>query len=257
MKRFLSFFKVIFFVGLLFSILIFNSYAEKAQSSNYKIVTDSLNNAGGDSQVSSSGYKMKDTVGEMGTGESASSNYKLRAGYRQMDNAFYISINTPTDVNLGTLSGFTGGTATGALTWAVITDNPAGYNLSVKAGTAPALGTGTYNIADYTPVGGTTTPDYNWSIGSAASEFGFAPYNSNSQVSKFKNNGSSCNNSSTITDLKCWFGFATSDTQVANRVSSTTGENTKINLQVQIDTANGYQEDGTYTATITATATAN
>jgi hypothetical protein len=257
MKKFLIFFKVVFFVGLFFSIFIFNSYAEKAQSSHYNIVIDSLNNAGGDNQISSSGYKMKDTAGEMGTGESASTNYKLRAGYRQMDNAFYISISSPDDVNLGTLSGFTGGTATGALTWTVITDNPAGYNLSVKAGTVPTLSTGTYNIADYTPVGGTTTPDYNWSIGSAASEFGFAPYNSASQIQKFKDNGSSCNNGSTITDLKCWFGFATSDTQVANRTSSTTGENTKINLQTQINTANGYQENGTYTATITATAVAN
>jgi len=257
MKKFLIFSKVVFFVGLFFSIVTFNSCAEKAESLNYDIVIDSLNNAGGDNQISSSGYKMKDTVGEVGTGESASTNYKLKAGYRQMDDAFYISINTPDNVNLGSLSGFTGGTASGDLTWTVITDNPAGYNLSVKAGASPALGTGTYNIANYTPTGTTTTPDYSWGIGSAISEFGFAPYNATSQISKFKNDSTNCNTGSTITDWKCWFPFATADTQVANRTSSTTGENTNINLQVEINTANGYQEDGTYTATITATAVTN
>jgi hypothetical protein len=174
-----------------------------------------------------------------------------------MEDNFYISINIANDVNLGTLSGFTGGTATGDTTWTVITDNPAGYNLSVRAGASPALSTGTYNIADYTPTGGTTTPDYNWSIASAVSEFGFSPYNSSSQTSKFKNNGSICNSGSTITSWKCWFGFMTSDTQVANRTSSTTGENTNINIQAEINTATGYQEDGTYTASITATAVTN
>jgi len=172
-----------------------------------------------------------------------------------------ISITTPADVSLKPdLVGFTGGGyATNTVTWNVKTSNDTGYNIGVKASTSPALGTGSFTIANYTPTGTTTTPDYSWGIGSAISEFGFAPYNATSQISKFKNDSTNCNTGSTITDWKCWFPFATADTQVANRATKTTtaGEDTKINLEVQIDVANGYQEDGTYTATITATATEN
>lgn len=234
-------------------------FAFEMSSTNYDIMIDSLNNAGGDNQISSSGFKMKDTVGEVATGGSASDNYELRAGYRQMDDSSYISIDSPEDLNLGILSGFTGGIATGSLAWNVVTDNPAGYNLSVKAGASPALGTGVYNIADYTPAAGAATPDFSWSIGSAISEFGFSPYNLASQLSKFKNDSSTCNAGSNITEWKCWLGFATSDTQVTNRASRTTdaGEDTKINVEVQIDVTNGYQEDGSYSATLTATAVTN
>jgi len=171
-----------------------------------------------------------------------------------------ISISAPADVGFGTLSGFTGGTATNSLTWNVKTNNAIGYNLGLKASTSPALGTGTYTIANYTPVGGTTTPDYAWSIASATSEFGFAPYNSASAVAKFKNNGSTtCNTGSTVTAWTCWYGLATADVQTANRSTKTTtaGEDNIIYLEVQINAANGYQENGSYTATLTATATTN
>jgi hypothetical protein len=170
-----------------------------------------------------------------------------------------ISITTPDDVSFGTLSGFTGGTATNSLTWNVKTNNDTGYNFGLKATTAPALGTGTYTIADYTPVGGTTTPDYAWSIASATSEFGFAPYNASNSVAKFKSATSICNTGSTVTAWTCWYGLATADVQTANRSTKTTtaGEDNIIYLEVQINADNGTQEDGSYTATLTATATTN
>jgi hypothetical protein len=170
-----------------------------------------------------------------------------------------ISISAPADVGFGTLSGFTGGTATNSLTWNVKTNNAIGYNLGLKASTAPALGTGTYNIADYTPPGAPATPDYTWNIDTAISEFGFAPYNATSSVSKFKNDASKCATGSTVTAWKCWYGLATADVQTANRSTKTTtaGEDNIIYLEVQINAANGYQENGSYTATLTATATTN
>jgi len=171
-----------------------------------------------------------------------------------------ISISEPGDIDLGTLNGLLGGTATGSATWNVKTSNDTGYNIGVKASTDPALKTASFSFANYTPTGTTTTPDYDWEIGVAISEFGFAPYNATSQVSKFKNNGSSCNiTGGSVTAWKCWFPFATSDTQIANRATMTSisGEDNVVYVEAEIDAANGNQEDGSYTATITATATEN
>ena len=173
-----------------------------------------------------------------------------------------ISITTPADVSLKPdLVGFTGGGyATNTVTWNVKTSNDTGYNIGVKASTDPALKIASFSFANYTPTGGTATPDYTWGIGAAISEFGFSPYNATNQVAKFKNDGASkCATGSTVTTWRCFFPFGTSDTQVANRATKTTtaGEDTIIDLEAQIDVANGYQEDGTYTATITATATEN
>jgi len=157
------------------------------------------------------------------------------------------------------LNGMTGGISTNSVTWTVKTNNDTGYHIGIKASTDPALKTASYSFANYTPVGLLLTPDYTWNIGSAVSEFGYAPYNSVSQDSKFKNNSSACATGSTVTAWKCWYLFTTADTQVANLGTKTgvAGEDTTLGLEAQIDAANGYQEDGAYSATITATATEN
>ena len=84
------------------------------------------------------------------------------------------------------IPGITGGTATGEATWTVITDNPAGYSLSVKASTSPAMKGQAQgdSFADYTPVN-PAVPDYNWSVADSSAEFGFTPEGSDI-VSKYK-----------------------------------------------------------------------
>lgn len=53
-------------------------------STQYQINWDSLNSGGEDSS-SSTNFRLRDTVGEMGTGLSESQNYQLSAGYRAGD----------------------------------------------------------------------------------------------------------------------------------------------------------------------------
>ena len=133
-------------------------------SSNYLLKVSSIN-VGGHQQTSDN-YIMRDTIGEISSGESTSNGYKLKAGYQQMAAEFYLSISSPPDVTMTpAIPGITGGTATGEATWTVITDNPAGYSLSVKASTSPAMKGQAQgdSFADYTPVN-PAVPDYNWSV---------------------------------------------------------------------------------------------
>jgi hypothetical protein len=79
---------------VLFGALLFSSLASTAMamsSSNYRIDWDSLN-AGGNEAATSSSYSIHDTVGDIATGTSTSSFYKLSAGYRAGEGLDRISI---------------------------------------------------------------------------------------------------------------------------------------------------------------------
>lgn len=54
------------------------------ESANYKINKDSIN-VGGAEDGQSASYSLDDTTGETGTGDSVSENYKIKAGYRAME----------------------------------------------------------------------------------------------------------------------------------------------------------------------------
>ncbi len=224
-------------------------------STNYRMQSDSLNTGGLDTGTSAS-YKLQDTIGETATGDSTSATYKLKAGYRQFD-ASTISISSPSDVTMSpSIAGVTGGTGNGSAVWTVITDNPAGYKLDIKASTNPALKYNSYSFADYTPSGG--DPDYSWSIDSADSEFGFTPEGSDI-VAKYKDNGSdTCATGSDMTADKCWMGFSTSDETISQSGSgnSPTGTETTVKIRAQSGSAH-LQAAGDYTATITVTAVTN
>ncbi len=250
------------------SLLMIGNYPALAyvmESSNYRIQTDSLNIGG--SLGTSGNYIVQDTVGEITTGSSEDSPYELKAGYQQMQE-IYLSISSPANVTMtGHIQSLAGGVATGETSWTVITDNPAGYNLSVSASTSPAMQGQSYgdNFVDYTPVG-VGTADYSWSVADSTAEFGFSPEGSHI-VQKFKDNGSdTCNIGISDTSDKCWYGFSISDEIIANSYSSNypSGTSTTVKLKTQL-----YNSDGTpnneagmlivdsYQATITATATAN
>lgn len=225
-----------------------------ASSTNYRIEADSVN-IGGTENGSSTNYKLRDTVGEIGTGISNSSNYQISAGYRAMLEA-YISINSPANVTLSpTISGISGGTGTGSSTWSVITDAAAGYTLSIKASTNPALQVGSNSFADYTPAG--SNPDYNWSVAATDSEFGFSPEGSN-VTSTYLDNGSACNTGALNTADKCWRGFSTTNQTIAqsSAANNPTGASTTVLLQAEVG-SNKLQPAGSYVATITVTAISN
>jgi len=235
-------------------------------STNYAIKADSIN-VGGHHQTSNN-YKMSDTIGEIATGISSSTNYKLKAGYQQMVSESYLSISSPSDVVMSpSIPGLSGGTATGEAEWTVITDNPAGYSLMIEASTSPAMQGQTQgdSFADYTEVS-SGIPDYDWSVADSTAEFGFTP-EGNDIVQKFKDNGSdSCNTGSNDSADKCWYHFSTSQETVCNSYSANhpSGTSTTIKFRAQLYNADGVPNneagvliEDTYQATITVTALAN
>jgi len=186
--------------------------------------------------------------------EAACETYLMNAGYREMDEN-YISISSPSDVVMSPeIGGISGGVGSGSATWTVTTDNSAGYQVSIKSSTVPALQSGSYNFADYTPA--VVGADFDWLIDSSGSEFGFTVEGANA-VSKFLDNGSTCGTGSGNTADKCWAGFSTADESIINSSSPNHPLGSDATIKFQAESGSGHlQEEGVYTATIIVTAVA-
>jgi len=171
-----------------------------------------------------------------------------------------IAISSPDDVIMtGTIYGMTGGTGNGSAYWTITTSNAAGFNMSLKADTSPAMKSGSYSFGDY--VTG-AVPDYSWAITSTdVSEFGYTVEAETTEDldTKFKDNGAdTCGTGSADTEDKCWLGFTTSSVLAVNRtsVTSESGEDETVKFRAQSGSSN-FQEEGDYIATITVTAINN
>jgi hypothetical protein len=219
-------------------------------SSNYKIESDSLNLGGADS--SSTSFNLGDSMGELGTGDSSSSNYAMHAGYWQMGESS-ISISSPTDLIMQSMAGLSGGSSEGTMSWTVITDDSAGYSMSIRSTTSPALQSANDSLADYTP--SASDPDYNFSIESTESAFGFSPEGTE-VVSRFKDNGSVCNAGNLETTGKCWDGLSTSPKIISGSTTSNmpNGGVTTVRFRAEAG-VDKIQKSGDYYVTIVATAT--
>lgn len=237
-----------------FFILPLVAFSAVMQSSSYKIESDSINIGGTENSISSN-YGLSDTVGEVGTGNSTSTSYNLYAGYRTMTGA-YVAISAPADVTMSpSINGLTGGTSNGSAAWTVTTDSPSGYTLAVRASTNPALKSSDDSFADYT-IAVPTLPDFTFSIAATASEFGFTPEGSDI-TQTYKDNGSSCNAGISDTADACWFNFSATDNTVAQSAGANTPSGTATTVKMRSQSGTSHiQTSGTYTATITATATA-
>jgi hypothetical protein len=220
-------------------------------SGAYRIDSDSVN-AGGTSFSTSSSYSLGSSLGEIGTGTSSGSVYKMSAGFWQADD-IYISLTSPTDANLGAISGLLGGTGDASSTWLVTTNNPAGYTLSVRAATSPALKAPNAGILDYVPAG--ADPDFAFTSPATTSQFGFTPEGGDI-VSRFRDNGSVCNSGSSDTTDKCWTGFSTTSQSVASSPSSNHpyGAETTLKYRVKIGASTIQDSSPSYSASITVTA---
>jgi len=175
-----------------------------------------------------------------------------------------ITISSPSDVTLTSIPGMTGGNSTSnAITWTVVTNDTSGYTLKIEKDQLLQKGAGAnQTIANYTETV-TGTPDYNWgAVGAGNEEYGFAPSTGTDIVQKFKNNGVACNQSGgSVTDQKCWSPIPTTPTTAETLATSSTytpdgGTATAIKVKVEVGSSN-HLEEGTYTSTITATATTN
>lgn len=245
----------IFVAGLLIALSVAGPiFAYVASSTNYRLEADSINFAGGLS--TSTNYSLEDTAGEIATGNLSGTNYDLSAGYQSMLADTFISVTEPANVTLsGTITTTAGGSATGDVDWTVTTNSSGGYTLSVAASTDPALQSGADDFNDYTPAG--VAPDYAWTVSSAQSAFGFSP-EGDDVVTRFKNNGSTCNQAGgSVTSGFCWDGFSTGGTAIASASAGNNpaGEATTINLRAEAGSS-ASQPTGSYSATITITALA-
>ena len=227
-----------------------NTLADFMQSGTYKIESDSLNDAGADS--SSSSYRLNDTLGEVGTGDSNSSTYYMHAGYLQMQES-YISISSPTNLALASMGGLSGGSSEGTINWTITTDNPAGYTMAIASTTSPALKSATDSLTDYTPSG--SNPDYNFTNAANSSSFGFSPEGSET-IARFRDNGSQCNVGAGETTDKCWDGLSMTPKVVAGNTTSNQPSGSVATVRFRAETgANHIQTSGDYNVTVVATAT--
>jgi hypothetical protein len=240
------------FLALIFTFLIpLIVIGQVRESINFKIERDSINIGGGFG--TSSNFQVQDTLGEAGSGFSSSTNYTTSAGYQQVNEETFIAISAPSDLNMDSINGLTGGVSTSSAAWTVTTNNNGGYELTVKAATSPALQASLDFFADYTAG---SDPDFNFSIDSTTAEFGFSPSGAHI-VDRFRDNGSACNISTGDSLYKCWDGFSTSTKPVAQSLSANdpTGTVTTINFRAESGTDKILTAD-VYSATITMTAVA-
>ena len=163
-----------------------------------------------------------------------------------------IAITSPSNISMSRNLSMVNMTAVASSTWTVTTNNITGYNLTVKASTAPAMQqNATTTVADYTLV----TPS-TWSVSAGAAAFGFSAYGPDT-VDGTWGNGASCQASANVpaTDLN-YLGFTTSTSTpvVATRSATTTFAGSATTVCFAVEQNAFYIPSGTYTATITATA---
>lgn len=249
--------KRIFLIFIIFCFLAAGVYtvnAYVASSTNYRIQSDSIN-VGGARQTSNN-YISEDTIGELATGISESSLYKLKAGYQEMQE-IYIAISAVNDVTLlPSIGGISGGSSNGLAIATTTTDGPAGYSLGIKASTSPALKFGSYSFSDYTPQT-EGIPDYNWGIDNDTSEFGYTVEGADT-AQKFKNDESNnCNAGSNNNIDQCWYNLlSVSSTNIAGATSANHPNGTATTVKFQAQSLNHVQVAGTYTAKLSITAIA-
>lgn len=223
--------------------------AQIRSSNNYQIQSDSINFGSGFS--SSTNYSSESTFGEVATGFSSSTTYELRAGYQQMQNS-YLSLTGGGDVTMTpSIPGVTGGIANGSTTFNALTDNPAGYQLTLVAEASPAMVSGVNSIADYVPAGG--VPDLLFTTDPTDAHFAYSPFGDD-VVQKFQTNGSACNVSGSASSTACWEGTDTTAEVISQSSSANqpAGADTTIYFKVGIG-GSVNQPSGSYVATTTVT----
>lgn len=241
----------ILIISTFFGLAVSLAQSYVASSSNYILQSDSVNFGG--SYSTSTNYKLQDTLGEIGSGLYSSTTMIINGGYQAMSLDIYLAITSPSNpVMSAVINGVGGGASNGSSTWQVQTDNPAGYELSVKAGASPAMVAGANFFTDYVP--SFSASDYAWNTPVSESRFGFSP-EGNDITSSFLDNSVSCGTGVLDTADACWTGFSTTNQVIAQSSSPNypTGASTTIKFRAEVGSSKA-QQSGSYSTNITVTA---
>jgi len=147
-------------------------------------------------------------------------------------------------------------TSIGSGNFVVKTNDAAGYTMSFRASSTPALHDAANSFADYTDSG---SPEA-WSVGAGAYEFGFSAYGTDVSDGTWDAGQVSCGSAGadSLTSSVKWRGFTgtTPITGVASRSTVTDRVGVTTTLCVAAEQGNSvYAPTGTYYATIVGTAT--
>ncbi|MCA9363847.1 hypothetical protein KC727_01350 [Candidatus Kaiserbacteria bacterium] len=181
----------------------------------------------------------------------------------------FLASTSPVTMN-GAIAGATGGTSYGTTTSRVQTNNSTGYNMTISFASTSAMnrnGGGGY-ISNY--VYSTSTASYpaGFDTSPAYGQFAFTVNaSSTSEISSvFTHSGSLCgtSNNGSFTVNNCWRGASSTDaaatTEVINATGATPVSGSTSTIQFRVVVPNNPTPaipNGTYTATVTLTATVN
>ncbi len=164
------------------------------------------------------------------------------------------------------INGITGGTANGSTTVVVRTNDPQGYNMSIRFfnnGTANAMqGSvvgGNNRIMDY-PTSG--EPTFNFSTASTSAVFGYTvsvpSFRELDLDPSFRDDGASCNTGSSDATDRCWMEPTISNFQIINTNAPAPASTSTIHFRIHVpNNPSPMVPADTYTATATLTITSN
>ncbi len=173
-------------------------------------------------------------------------------------------LTTANDVTMSpSLAGITGGTSNGQTQVVVSTNDPSGYNMTLKASSSAAMQGNTQGgeIPDYTP-STPTVPDFAFSVAANTAEMGYTVEASTTADldQSFKDNGSACDVGAADAVDACWLNASTTNETIVNRATETSvsGSTTTVKFRITINSSpSPLIPADTYVATTTLTATIN
>lgn len=180
-----------------------------------------------------------------------------------------ISLVIQGDVTMnGSISGLTGGYATGSMYAVVTTNDEDGYSMTIRfpyATTSGMQANASTSVINNYSLNATSAPDYAWvdnATGQAA-EFGYT-INASTSVDvaqRFRDNGTICDTGTNSTGINnCWMHASTAAITIINRTSGSAPNGATSTLKFKVAVPNSPSPTlaaDTYVATATLTATNN
>jgi hypothetical protein len=163
-----------------------------------------------------------------------------------------LTITSPADVTMAPNIGIAANGSIGTSAWTVKTNSPTGFNFLLKASASPALVSGGNSFADYTETSA-GVPEV-WSVPATNKEFGYSAYGTDVLTATW-GTGAGCGSAGAPLGTMKYVGFKTTDKTVVTTSTVTTPSGSTINVCYAAEQDSVYAASGTYTATITATAT--